>query len=136
MKKLSRFGRKCGTFVTVERTLYVGNLEIDDPKCLKLTRKKGHGHLDSVDVMFSNNNKNLAVPKLSQCDSLSCAPSKSFCYRRLSYLSSKFQLHVLLNELRELASQKAVPHRDFYNIRSGVFISSLIPLVKTAQTLR
>lgn len=30
---------------------------------------------------------------------------------------SKFQLHVLLNELRELASQKAVPHRDFYNIR-------------------
>lgn len=42
---------------------------------------------------------------------------KSFCYRRLSYLNSKFQLHVLLNELRELASQKAVPHRDFYNIR-------------------
>lgn len=42
---------------------------------------------------------------------------KSFCYRRLSYLSSKFQLHVLLNELRELASQKAIPHRDFYNIR-------------------
>lgn len=42
---------------------------------------------------------------------------KSFCYRRLSYLYSKFQLHVLLNELRELASQKAVPHRDFYNIR-------------------
>lgn len=42
---------------------------------------------------------------------------KSFCYRRLSYLYSKNQLHVLLNELRELASQKAVPHRDFYNIR-------------------
>ena len=42
---------------------------------------------------------------------------KSFCYRRLSYLTSKFQLHVLLNELRELAAQKAVPHRDFYNVR-------------------
>lgn len=42
---------------------------------------------------------------------------KSFCYRRLCYLSSKFQLHVLLNELRELASQRQVPHRDFYNIR-------------------
>jgi len=42
---------------------------------------------------------------------------KSFCYRRLSYLSSKFQLHVLLNELRELAAQKAVAHRDFYNVR-------------------
>lgn len=26
-------------------------------------------------------------------------------------------MHVLLNELRELASQKAVAHRDFYNIR-------------------
>lgn len=44
-------------------------------------------------------------------------PLKSFCFRRLSYLSSKFNLHVLLNELRELANQKAVPHRDFYNIR-------------------
>jgi len=26
-------------------------------------------------------------------------------------------MHVLLNELRELAAQKAVPHRDFYNTR-------------------
>lgn len=44
-------------------------------------------------------------------------PLKSFCYRRLSYLSSKYNLHVLLNEIRELASQKAVKHRDFYNVR-------------------
>lgn len=51
------------------------------------------------------------------CNMMADGPLKSFCYRRLSYLSSKFQLHVLLNELRELASQKAVPHRDFYNIR-------------------
>ena len=42
---------------------------------------------------------------------------KSFCYRRVSYLSSKYQLHVLLNELKESAEQKEVPHRDFYNIR-------------------
>lgn len=55
-------------------------------------------------------------------------PLKSFCYRRLSYLSSKFQLHVLLNELRELASQKAVPHRDFYNIRKVRLIPFLIRL--------
>ena len=34
-------------------------------------------------------------------------PMKSFCYRRLSYLSNKFQLHLLLNEIRELAAQKA-----------------------------
>ncbi|KAL9880077.1 AMP deaminase 2 isoform X3 [Glossina fuscipes] len=51
------------------------------------------------------------------CTMIADGPLKSFCYRRLCYLSSKFQLHVLLNELRELASQKAVPHRDFYNIR-------------------
>ncbi|XP_063222825.1 AMP deaminase 2 isoform X2 [Bacillus rossius redtenbacheri] len=51
------------------------------------------------------------------CAMIADGPLKSFCYRRLTYLSSKFQLHVLLNELRELASQKAVPHRDFYNIR-------------------
>uniref|UniRef100_A0A913HFX4 AMP deaminase n=1 Tax=Strongyloides stercoralis TaxID=6248 RepID=A0A913HFX4_STRER len=44
-------------------------------------------------------------------------PLKSFCFRRLSYLQNKFQLHVLLNELRELHEQKSVPHRDFYNIR-------------------
>ncbi|KAF4519197.1 hypothetical protein B566_EDAN013490 [Ephemera danica] len=51
------------------------------------------------------------------CAMIADGPLKSFCYRRLTYLSSKFQLHVLLNELRELAAQKAVPHRDFYNIR-------------------
>jgi len=44
-------------------------------------------------------------------------PLKSFCFRRLSFLQTKFQLHVLLNELRELHEQKSVPHRDFYNIR-------------------
>ncbi|XP_076800140.1 AMP deaminase 2-like isoform X2 [Clavelina lepadiformis] len=44
-------------------------------------------------------------------------PLKTFCYRRLSFLSSKFQLHALLNETKELASQKEVPHRDFYNCR-------------------
>lgn len=26
-------------------------------------------------------------------------------------------MHVLLNEMKELAAQKKVPHRDFYNIR-------------------
>ncbi|CAH8504577.1 unnamed protein product [Schistosoma guineensis] len=44
-------------------------------------------------------------------------PLKSFCYRRLTYLASKFQLHSLLNEARESIEQKRVSHRDFYNIR-------------------
>ncbi|KAF2354251.1 AMP deaminase [Trinorchestia longiramus] len=51
------------------------------------------------------------------CALIANGPVKSFCYRRLQYLLSKYQLHVLLNEMRELAAQKAVPHRDFYNIR-------------------
>ncbi|KAJ0173440.1 hypothetical protein K1T71_010589 [Dendrolimus kikuchii] len=50
-------------------------------------------------------------------DMIADGPLRSFCFRRLSYLSSKFKMHVLLNELHELALQKAVPHRDFYNIR-------------------
>ncbi|XP_078454689.1 AMP deaminase 2 isoform X3 [Lampetra planeri] len=44
-------------------------------------------------------------------------PLKSFCYRRLQFLSAKFQMHALLNEMKELSAQKRVPHRDFYNIR-------------------
>ncbi|CAH8492343.1 unnamed protein product [Heterobilharzia americana] len=44
-------------------------------------------------------------------------PLKSFCYRRLTYLAAKFQLHSLLNEARESLEQKRVSHRDFYNIR-------------------
>ena len=44
-------------------------------------------------------------------------PLKSFAYRRLCFLSSKFALHVLLNESAETLEQKHVPHRDFYNIR-------------------
>merc|ERR1719220_1601910 len=51
------------------------------------------------------------------CAMIADGPLKSFCYRRLSYLKSKYQLHNLLNEIRELAEQKAVSHRDFYNVR-------------------
>ena len=44
-------------------------------------------------------------------------PSKSFAFRRLAYLQGKFELYVLLNEYQEIADTKAVPHRDFYNVR-------------------
>jgi len=43
-------------------------------------------------------------------------PLKSFCYRRLVYLTHKFELHILLNEMSELCEQRSNPHRDFYNI--------------------
>ncbi|KAI9297613.1 AMP deaminase [Neoconidiobolus thromboides FSU 785] len=48
---------------------------------------------------------------------ISDGPTKSFAYRRIRYLESKFQLYSLLNEYQELAASKGVPHRDFYNVR-------------------
>lgn len=44
-------------------------------------------------------------------------PSKSFAFRRLQYLEAKWNLYSLLNEYREIAACKRVPHRDFYNVR-------------------
>ncbi|CAF0754118.1 unnamed protein product [Rotaria sp. Silwood1] len=44
-------------------------------------------------------------------------PLKSFCYRRLQYLKARFELHCLLNEVKEWAAIKSTPHRDFYNVR-------------------
>ena len=45
------------------------------------------------------------------------AAVNSFCYRRLQKLEARFKLHVMENEGRETAEQRAVPHRDFYNCR-------------------
>ncbi|XP_044728732.1 AMP deaminase 2 isoform X2 [Chrysoperla carnea] len=105
-----------------------------DPWECKIPPSKNYT-IKSVDGVFNlystaddaNNNQNtiyrypnlgtFVSDMIALCNMIADGPLKSFCYRRLSYLSSKFQLHVLLNELRELASQKAVPHRDFYNIR-------------------
>ena len=44
-------------------------------------------------------------------------PVSSYSYTRLELLSARYQIHVMLNETRELVSQKSVPHRDFYNVR-------------------
>uniref|UniRef100_UPI00358F67F9 AMP deaminase 3-like n=1 Tax=Myxine glutinosa TaxID=7769 RepID=UPI00358F67F9 len=44
-------------------------------------------------------------------------PTKTFCHRRLNFLSSKFHLHEMLNEIAELKEVKEIPHRDFYNVR-------------------
>ncbi|GAA6048249.1 hypothetical protein JCM3770_006503 [Rhodotorula araucariae] len=48
---------------------------------------------------------------------ISDGPAKSFAFRRLRYLESKWNLYVLLNEYKELAEMKRVSHRDFYNVR-------------------
>jgi AMP deaminase len=44
-------------------------------------------------------------------------PIKSFTFRQLEQLKARFQLHCQLNGQLELAEQKSVPHRDFYNVR-------------------
>ena len=51
------------------------------------------------------------------CALIADGPLKSFSYKRLTYLSSKHQLHVLLNEIRGVSAQKGYPHRDFHNAR-------------------
>lgn len=54
--------------------------------------------------------------------SLICAgPVRSLCFKRMQLLEARFNLHVLLNQEAELAAQKSVPHRDFYNIRKVRF---------------
>ncbi|KAI9099699.1 hypothetical protein DFS34DRAFT_678264 [Phlyctochytrium arcticum] len=50
-------------------------------------------------------------------DTISDGPTKSFAFRRLCYLESKFHMYVLLNEYQEVVDSKQVPHRDFYNVR-------------------
>lgn len=44
-------------------------------------------------------------------------PVKTLAFKRLQLLEARFNLHTLLNSERELVAQKAVPHRDFYNVR-------------------
>ncbi|XP_073176305.1 AMP deaminase 1 isoform X3 [Lepidochelys kempii] len=44
-------------------------------------------------------------------------PMKTYTHRRLKFLSSKFSVHEMLNEMEELKELKNNPHRDFYNCR-------------------
>ncbi|GES78258.1 AMP deaminase [Rhizophagus clarus] len=48
---------------------------------------------------------------------ISDGPAKSYAYRRLRYLESKWNMYSLLREYQEIADSKKVPHRDFYNVR-------------------
>lgn len=42
---------------------------------------------------------------------------RSFSQKRLNVLESRFELHRTLNGEKEVSDLKAVPHRDFYNVR-------------------
>ncbi|OBA23249.1 AMP deaminase [Metschnikowia bicuspidata var. bicuspidata NRRL YB-4993] len=44
-------------------------------------------------------------------------PTKSFAFKRLQYLETKWNMYALLNEFEESKQSKKNPHRDFYNVR-------------------
>ena len=50
-------------------------------------------------------------------DVIADGPTKSFSFRRLQLLEAQFTEHLLNNDYREAEEQKAVAHRDFYNVR-------------------
>ncbi|GAA5846091.1 hypothetical protein JCM9279_004783 [Rhodotorula babjevae] len=77
----------------------VTSIDSPEPLCAVPTLKEYFQDLDDVLSVISD------------------GPAKSFAYRRLRYLESKWNLYVLLNEYKEMAEMKRVPHRDFYNVR-------------------
>jgi hypothetical protein len=57
---------------------------------------------------------------------LADGPMKTFCFKRLQYLESKFNLHVLLNGEEEMRICKSVPHRYVENIEYNISISDIL----------
>ena len=43
--------------------------------------------------------------------------------RQLTFLEGRYELHVVLNQKKELAEMKEVPKRDYYNVRKVRFYS-------------
>ena len=50
-------------------------------------------------------------------DYSSDGPCKTYAFRQLDILDSKFNLHKMQHNYQEFADTKVVPHRDFYNVR-------------------
>ena len=50
-------------------------------------------------------------------DYSSYGPCKTYAFRQLDILDSKFNLHKMQHNYQEFADTKIVPHRDFYNVR-------------------
>lgn len=69
-------------------------------------------------------------------------PAKSFAFRRLKYLASKWNLYTLLNEYQELADMKRVPHRfvrgvSSFSTRPKLILSPLsLPAVTSTTSER
>lgn len=60
-------------------------------------------HIPTLRTYFKSLDKLISV--------ISSGPTKSFAWRRLKYLESKWGMYALLNEYRELSDMKRVPHR-------------------------
>ncbi len=58
-------------------------------------------------------------------ETISDGPTKSFAFRRLRYLESKFQLYSLLNEHLEIADSKVNPFKNTLNIKNNFEIMLL-----------
>ena len=77
-------------------------------------------------VVFCNNEKEINIPVISVREYYSDLQlllramfdvvNKSFCHTRLKLLQSKFNLHLMCNQDRELFHQKFKKTKDFYNI--------------------
>ena len=64
---------------------------------------------------------------------ISDGPSKSFAFRRLQYLSSKFSMHLMLNEFQEMAAMK-VSFSFHYDFVPADWCSECTPSVKLLLT--
>ena len=79
-------------------------LSLDDPP----TRPAYAAPCDAADF-FAVLHEVLAVVEDPQAN--------AFAYRRLKLLQEQFRMYQMLNSDKEFLSQRAVPHRDFYNVR-------------------
>ncbi|KAM4795073.1 AMP deaminase 1 [Rhinophrynus dorsalis] len=68
-------------------------------------------NLDYPDLYTFVDDMNFLIALIAQ------GPVKTYSHRRLKFLSSKYKVHEMLNEMEELKELKNNPHRDFYNTR-------------------
>ncbi|KAM8976570.1 AMP deaminase 1 isoform 2-T2 [Pelodytes ibericus] len=73
--------------------------------------KKKPEDFDYPDLDEFVNDMNFLITLIAQ------GPLKTYSHRRLKFLSSKYKVHEMLNEMEELKELKNNPHRDFYNCR-------------------
>lgn len=94
--------------------------------------KTQHGYkfVDGVMVAWAGESEDKASAKFSApsyqefsealhsiMELVSNGPAKTFAHSRMHILEARYNMHDLLNHALETRAQKAVPHRDFYNVR-------------------